>query len=122
MRNTKKRDYLTFTLTELEEDPLKFASPLNRAERVCVPETSDVVVNLAVPLFTVTNPEICVAPSKNTTVPVAEVGETVAVKVAGEPNFTLSSGAVSTKVVCAFSTLWTRAADVALLKLVSPLY
>lgn len=70
-----------------------------------MPETSDVVVNFAVPLFTATDPEICVAPSKNTMVPGAEMGEIVAVKVAGAPNFTLSSGAIRTKVVCAFSTL-----------------
>ncbi len=70
-----------------------------------MPEASVVVVNLAIPLFAGTEPEIAVAPSKKTTVPVAALGAMVAVNVAGAPAFTLSSGAVMVIVDCAFATL-----------------
>lgn len=89
----------------LDEDPLKLASPLYCAVMECVPEASAVVENLATPLLTAIAFEMGVVPSKNTTVPVAEPGVTAAVKAAGEPAFTLSSGAVSTNVVCAFCTV-----------------
>ena len=63
-----------------------------------MPETSVEVVNLAVPLLTGTAAETGVAPSKKTTVPVAVLGATVAVNVAGAPALKVSSGAARTMV------------------------
>ena len=54
----------------------------------CVPTDSEGTVKLAVPLLTDTDPDICVLPSKNTTVPDAVEGVIVARKVTGLPDLT----------------------------------
>lgn len=114
--------YFTFTLAAGELDALKLASPLYCAEMECVPEANAEVVNFATPLLTGTEPEIAVVPSKKMTVPVASCGAMVAVNVAGDPALTLSSGVVNVVVVLLFNTVSASAAELPLLKLLSPLY
>src|ERR1700753_2676891 len=89
---------------------------------VCVPVARVEIMNRAVPLLTGTAPEMAVGPSRKVTVPVAAVGETVAVNVVGDPAFTLSSGAVSVVVVEALTMVSASAGDVPPLKPASPLY
>ena len=79
-----------------EVELFKFASPLYFAPMEWVPETSVEVVNLAVPLLTGIAAETGMVPSKNTTVPVAVLGDTVAVNVAGAPALKVSSAAATT--------------------------
>jgi hypothetical protein len=114
--------YFTFTLAAGEVDPLKLASPLYWAEMECVPDDNVEVVNFATPLFTGTEAEIAVVPSKNTTLPVAVFGVMVAVNVASAPALKLSSGAVIATLVEVFCTVTTTGVEVPLLKLASPLY
>ena len=76
-----------FTVCKNAEDiePLKLPSPLYCAVMECIPNGSDDVVKLAVPPTRVTSPAMALLPSKKTTVPVAELGVTFAVKVRASP-------------------------------------
>lgn len=76
-----------FTVCENAADvePLKLASPLYCAVMECIPKDNCDVAMLAVPPTRVTSPEMELLPSKKTTVPVAELGVTFAVKVRASP-------------------------------------
>ena len=87
---------------------------------VCVPAARVEVVNRATPLFTETALEMAVEPSKNVTVPVALAGAMVAVKVAGDPDLMLSSGAVTLMLELALATVCTRMGLVDAADLLSP--
>jgi len=68
-----------------EVEPLKLALPPYCAVMECIPKDNCDVVMLAVPPVRVTSPEMALLPSKKTTVPLAEVGVTFAVKVRASP-------------------------------------
>lgn len=116
--------YLTFTFTLSEADALKFMSPLYCALMACVPTASVSVVKLTVPLFSGSAPDIGVVPSKNTTVPIALPGTTVATNVAGLPDLSpvAPSAKANVRLVLAFATFWINGAEVDGLVLASPLY
>jgi len=80
------------------------------------------VENVALPLFSVSVPS-AVPPSKNVTVPLAWLGETVAVNVIGCPRFDglrLDASVVVVLVPLPVLTVWVRTADVLALRLVLP--
>ena len=72
----------TVTFTAVEVLPVVEASPAYRAVITCRPATSDEVVNDAMPADNEPVP-ITVAPSRNSTTPIAVEGVAVAVKVTG---------------------------------------
>jgi hypothetical protein len=84
------------------------------------------MVSVAAPLLRVRLPEIGVAPSKNTTVPVAEAGVTFAMNVSELPKADGLVPALKLKDVTEFVlglfTVCENAADVEALKFASPLY
>ena len=84
------------------------------------------MVSDAAPLLRVRLPEIGVEPSKNTSVPVAEAGVTLAVNVSESPNTDGLVPAVKLSDVTEFAfglfTVCDNAADVELLKAALPLY
>lgn len=76
-----------FTVSSSGEDEpaLKPASPLYSAVIECVPMDRPEMVKLTEPPARGNSPEMAFGPSKNVTVPVAEAGDTVAVKVSESP-------------------------------------
>jgi len=90
----------------------------------CVPTDSEGIVKLAVPLLTDTDPDICVLPSKNSTVPDAPEGVIVARNVTGLPDLTsVSLSPISSStVVFALETVWPKEAEMEALVFASPLY
>ena len=98
-------------------------SPEYVAVTESVPAGSAVVVNCATPAFTFACPSV-VVPAVNVTVPVAALGETVAVSVTEEPAWMSVDEAVRVVVVAvsvAFTTTVT-AFEVLLLYVLSPPY
>jgi hypothetical protein len=84
------------------------------------------MVSDTVPLLRLRLPEIGVAPSRNTTLPVAEAGVTFAMKVSELPNTDGLFPALKLNDVVEFAlglfTVCENAADVEALKFASPLY
>src|SRR6476646_11966628 len=105
-------------------EPLKLASPLYCAVMECIPKDNCDVVMLAVPPTRVTSPEIGLFPSKKTTVPVAELGVTFAVKVRASPTRDGFTPAVKATLTLVFGllTVCTRAGLTEELSLLSPVY
>jgi hypothetical protein len=105
-------------------DPLKVASPLYCAVMECVPDDNADVVKLAAPPSSATSPEIALLPSKNTTVPLAELGITLAEKVSKSPTRDGLVPAVNAKptVVLGLLTVCTRAALTEDVSRLSPVY
>jgi hypothetical protein len=100
--------------------PWKQPSPLYAAEMVWLPSASVLVVNVATPLLTVPRPSD-VAPSKNSTVPVAFEGVIVAVNVSAAPyRAGLWADATLTALAAGF-TIWVTLAALAL-KYSAPVY
>ena len=101
---------------------LKFASPLYCAVMEWLPTPSAEVVKLAVPALSGMLPEMAVAPSKNVTLPVAEAGATLAVKVSDVPTVAGFVPAVRFKLTLALAlaTVCTNAALVDAASLLSP--
>lgn len=106
-----------------ELDPLKAASPLYCAVMAWAPNNNDEVVKLAAPPVSGTSPEIAIPPSKKTTVPVAELGATVAVKVRESPIRDGLAPAVRAKprLVFGLFTVWPSAGLTDAPSLLSPL-
>ena len=104
--------------TELVEVAL-FVSPEYTAVMLCVPTVSVETASVATPAVSVGEPRIA-APSLNVTVPVADVGATVAVSVVELPKFSVAGTAPSVVVVARSPTDTVVAALVALVSLVSP--
>lgn len=76
---------LTIWVNAGDAAALKLASPLYCAVMEWVPAGSDEIVRLADPATKGTSLEMGVAPSKKATLPVAEAGATLAVKVRESP-------------------------------------
>src|SRR5262249_10454221 len=78
--------FKTVCCNTAEVEPLKFASPLYWAVMEWLPAPRAEVLKLAVPPARGRFPEIATVPSKKTTLPVADAGATLAVKVSGALN------------------------------------
>jgi hypothetical protein len=117
----------TVWINAVEGAPLKLASPLYWAVIEWVPAAKVEVLKLAVPpLIRGTLPEMAIATSKKITVPVADAGVTLAVKVRGAPNTEGSVPALRRRLTAEFTlglfTVCDNGGDVAPLKVASPLY
>lgn len=125
-RSTSVGTLFTVWIRAGETAPLKVESPLYCAVMVCVPPVSKAVLKLTVPLFRGRLPEIATAPSKKTTVPVAEAGATLAVNVNASPNTEGFAPALNTRLTTGVGfgefTVSSNGADELALKPVSPLY
>ena len=109
--------------TAAEVDPVKFAAlvGMNFAVSECVATVNALVVRLAVPPETVAAAPRFAAPSRNCTVPTAELGVIVAVRVLDVPTTTGLAGVTTSAVVvvtAAELTTYETAADVELVKAV----
>lgn len=125
-RSTSVGALFTVWIRAAETAPLKVASPLYRAVMVCVPPPNNAVLKLTVPSLTGRLPEIATVPSKKTTVPVAEAGATLAVKVSVLPNTDGFVPALKTRLTTGVGfgelTVCRNGADELALKAPSPLY
>jgi hypothetical protein len=100
---------------------LSFASPPYEAVIECAVTESVEVLNVAFPLLSVPVPSV-VVPSLNVTVPVAAVGDKVAVNVTEVWYVDGFSDDVSVVVVLALFTVWASVDEVLVLSFVSPPY
>ena len=101
-------------------EPTSFMSPPYIATMECVPAASEDVENVAVPLDNVPVPSVA-DPSLKVTVPVADEGDTVAVKVTDAPKVGVALDADSDVVVACCCTFTVLAVDVDDILFVSPL-
>jgi len=92
---------VTVYATAVDVDPVKFAAVvgMNLAVNACVATVSALVVRDAVPAETAAAAPRFVAPSRNWTVPTAELGVTVAVSVVEVPRTTGLAGVTTSAVV-----------------------
>jgi len=125
-RSTSVGALFTVWIRAAETAPLKVASPLYCAVMVCVPPPSKAVLKLTVPLLSGRFPEMATVPSKKTTVPVAEAGATLAVKVSASPKTEGFAPALKTRLTTGVGlgefTVSSNGADELALKPASPLY
>jgi len=111
----------TIWINGAEVAPLKVALPLYWAVMEWLPPPKAEVLKLAVPPLRARLPEMATAPSKNVTVPAVDDGVTLAVKVKGAPNTEGFVPEVRNRLI-GLLTVCDNAADVAPLKVASPLY
>lgn len=117
---------VTIWINGAEVAPLKVALPLYWAVMEWLPAPKAEVLKLAFPPLRGRFPEMATAPSKNVTVPVADDGVTPAVKVSEAPNTEGFVPEVRDRIIVGVGlgllTICDNAADVAPLKVASPLY